>query len=359
MTFVFRHRLACRASRLPSTIVAATTAHRPIRMKTAVLLVNLGTPDAPTAPAVRRYLKEFLSDPRVVEIPRFVWWFILNGLILPIRSSKSAAKYAQVWMKEGSPLKVWTAKQATLLRGLSGSRGRTYVVDYAMRYGNPSIASVLDRLMADGCERILILPLYPQYSATTTASTMDAVMAWAAKVRKLPEFRFVNQYHDDAGYIDALAARVVASRMRDGTAADASAKLLLSFHGIPQRSVAKGDPYQAQCLITADLLAKRLGLNADQWVATFQSRFGRAAWLQPYTVDVLKKLGAEKQRLSVFCPGFPADCLETLEEIGMEGRHDFLEAGGIAFHFVPCLDDEPAWIEALAGIADRHLAGWD
>ena len=197
-------------------------------MKSAVLLVNLGTPDAPTAPAVRRYLKEFLSDPRVVEIPRVVWWLILNGIVLPIRASRSAAKYAQVWMTEGSPLKVWTARQALLLRGLTGSRGRDYAVDYAMRYGNPSIASVLDRLQADGCERILVVPLYPQYSAATTASTFDAIQQWSAKVRNLPEFRFVKQYPDDPGYIDALAARIVATRMRDGTAADPASKLVMS-----------------------------------------------------------------------------------------------------------------------------------
>ena len=328
-------------------------------MKTAVLLVNLGTPDAPTAPAVRRYLKEFLSDPRVVEIPRVVWWLILNGIILPIRSGRSAQKYAQVWMKEGSPLKVWTERQALLLRGLSGSRGRTYTVDYAMRYGNPSIASALDRLVASGCERILVVPLYPQYSATTTASTFDAVASWSTGVRNLPAFRFVKDFHDDDGYIAALAARVIATRMRDGTAADPDARLVMSFHGIPRRSVVRGDPYQAQCLVTAKKLADRLGLTEGQWVATFQSRFGKAEWLRPYTVDVLREFGKGKCRtLSICCPGFPADCLETLEEIAIEGKGDFLAAGGGAYHYIPCLDDDPRWIEALAGIAERNLGGW-
>jgi ferrochelatase len=328
-------------------------------MKTAILLVNLGTPDAPTAPAVRRYLKEFLSDPRVVEIPRVVWWLILNGIVLPIRSSKSAAKYAMVWMKEGSPLKVWTERQALLLRGLTGMRGREYTVEYAMRYGNPSIASVLDRLQAAGCERILVLPLYPQYSATTTASTFDAINAWSAKVRHAPEFRFVKQYCDDDGYIAALAARIVATRMRDGTSTDASSKLVMSFHGIPKRSVERGDPYQSQCLMTAQRLADKLGLEAHQWGATFQSRFGKAEWLRPYTVDVLRELGKAKlASLSICCPGFPADCLETLEEIAMEGKAEFIAAGGGAYHYIPCLDDDPKWIEALAAIAERNMLGW-
>ncbi len=328
-------------------------------MKTAVLLVNLGTPDAPTAPAVRRYLKEFLSDPRVVEIPRVVWSLILNGVVLPIRSSRSAAKYRMVWMTEGSPLKVWTEKQAKLLRGLCGLRGRPYVVDYAMRYGNPSIASVLDRLTADGCDRVLVVPLYPQYSASTTASTFDAVARWAATKRDVPGLRFVHDYHDDDGYIAALAARITKTRMRDGTAADAGAKLVMSFHGIPERSVRLGDPYREQCLATAERVAARLGLAPGQWIATFQSRFGRAAWLRPYTVDVLQELGAARlANLSICCPGFPADCLETLEEIAMEGRQSFVDAGGGAYHYIPCLDDDPRWIEALAAIVDRETAGW-
>ena len=327
--------------------------------RTAILLVNLGTPDAPTPAAVRRYLKEFLSDRRVVEIPRLLWWPILFGLILPIRSRRSAEKYESVWMPEGSPLKVWTEKQAKLLRGLMGMRGDQVTVEYAMRYGSPSIADVLDRLHAQGCDRILVLPLYPQYSATTTASSFDAVYAWAAKVRNVPAFRFVKQYHDDAGYIDALVSTIVTARMNDGTMADPASVLVMSFHGIPQRSVRLGDPYQAQCLVTAQRLAECLGLREDQWVASFQSRFGKAEWLKPYTVDVLRELGAKKTAsVSICCPGFPADCLETLEEIGMEGKVAFKDAGGGGFHYISCLDDDPRWIAALAALSERNLHGW-
>ena len=328
-------------------------------MKTAILLVNLGTPDAPTPAAVRRYLKEFLLDRRVVEIPRLIWWPILFGLILPIRSPRSAEKYASVWMPEGSPLKVWTGKQAKLLRGLLGMRGRRVTVEYAMRYGQPSIAEVLDRLQAEACERVLVLPLYPQYSATTTASSIDAVSAWSAKQRNPPEFRFVKQYHDDLGYIDALASTIVAARASDGSAADSASMLVMSFHGIPQRSVRLGDPYRAQCLATAQRLAERLGLRDDQWLASFQSRFGRAEWLKPYTVDVLRELGAKKTAtVSICCPGFPADCLETLEEIAIEGKIAFKAAGGGDYRYIACMNDDPRWIEALGAIAERNLQGW-
>ena len=328
-------------------------------MKSAILLVNLGTPDEPTAPAVRRYLKEFLSDPRVVEIPRIVWWFILNGVILPIRASKSAAKYASIWRSDGSPLGVWTATQAKLLRGLMGARGHPVSVEYAMRYGNPSIASVLSRLADDGCDRILILPLYPQYSATTTASSFDMVQRWSLARRDLPEFRFVKDYHDDADYIDALATRIVASNVREATLIEPTSRLVMSFHGIPQRSVRLGDPYQRQCLETARLLADRLGLEQAQWTVSFQSRFGKAAWLEPYTVDVLRTLGTERQAaIAVCCPGFPGDCLETLEEIAIEGREDFERAGGGSFRYIPCMNDHPRWIEALASIALRNMQGW-
>lgn len=328
-------------------------------MKSAILLVNLGTPDAPTTPAVRRYLREFLSDPRVVEIPRIVWWFILNLVILPIRASKSAAKYASIWRSDGSPLAVWTSTQAKLLRGLMGVRGHAVMVDYAMRYGNPSIASALTRLADAGFDRILVLPLYPQYSASTTASTFDAVQRWSLTRRDMPEFRFVKDYHDDPNYIEALAARIVASNARDTTLIDASSRLVMSFHGIPQRSIRLGDPYQTQCLETARLLAARLGLEATQWTVSFQSRFGKAAWLEPYTVDVLNAFGGKRQPIAVCCPGFPGDCLETLEEIAIEGREIFEAAGGTGFRYIPCMNDDPRWIEALAQIAERHLQGWD
>ena len=322
---------------------------------TAILLCNLGTPDAPTAPALRRYLAEFLSDPRVVEIPRPVWWLILHGIILRIRPKKSAAKYASIWMKEGSPLKVWTQKQALMLRGYLAVRGHTVDVRYAMRYGNPSIASQLDQLKADGVTRVLILPAYPQYSATTTASVFDAVYSWAAKVRRIPELRFVNHYHDAPGYIEALAEKIRTHWRHNGQ----SGHLVMSFHGVPQRTLELGDPYHCECHKTARLLAASLGLDKDRYSVTFQSRFGKAKWLQPYTEPTLVKMAqGGVQRVDLVCPGFTGDCLETLEEISMEARHAFLQAGGKEFHYIDCLNDSPAWIAALAGFSLEHLAGW-
>jgi ferrochelatase len=326
--------------------------------RTAVLLVNLGTPDEPTAPALRRYLREFLWDPRVVEIPRFVWWPILHGLILTTRPAKSAAKYASIWTDEGSPLAVWTAKQATLLQGYLGERGAKppqLLVRHAMRYGSPSIASVLDELQAANATRILILPLYPQYAAATTASVNDAVMAWAMQRRRQPELRFVQRYHDDAGYIGALAQRVRSFWQTNGR----GDKLVFSFHGVPERSLLMGDPYHCECHKTARLLADKLGLAKDEWLVTFQSRFGKAKWLEPYTEPTLVALARQGlTRVDVFCPGFTSDCLETLEEIGQEAREAFLAAGGRAFEYIPALNDQHEWIAALAGIALQHLQGW-
>jgi ferrochelatase len=323
--------------------------------RTAVLWCNLGSPDEPTAAAVRPYLADFLGDPRVVEIPRALWAPILHGIILRTRPAKSAAKYASIWTPEGSPLKVWTQKQAKLLAGWLGERGHRVTVREAMRYGSPSIAAQLDALKAEGATRVLVLQAYPQYSATTTASVVDAVHAWGARVRRLPEFRFVNQYHDDPLYIEALAASVT-RHWKDHGRPD---QLLMSFHGIPERNIKLGDPYQAQCLATAGLLAERLQLAREQYRVTFQSRFGRARWLEPYTEPTLRELGtAGVARVDVMCPGFPADCLETLEEIAMEGREAFLHAGGKEFHYIPCLNDSREWITALAGIAERHLGGW-
>ncbi|MET0540804.1 MAG: ferrochelatase [Variovorax sp.] len=323
--------------------------------RVAVLWCNLGSPDEATARAVRPYLSQFLHDHRVVEIPRAIWCLILHGIILRTRPAKSAAKYASVWLPEGSPLKVWTKKQAVMLTGWLGERGHRVLVRDAMRYANPSIASQLDALKAEGVTRVLVLQAYPQYSATTTASMIDAVNDWSRKVRRLPEFRFVNQYHDEPLYIEALAQSVTRYWQHHGR----PDQLVMSFHGIPARNIQLGDPYQAQCLETARLLAERLQLSPDQHRVTFQSRFGRAKWLEPYTEPTLRALGAAgTARVDVMCPGFPADCLETLEEIAMEGRDAFMQSGGKAFNYIPCLNDDPLWITALTAIAERNLLGW-
>lgn len=323
--------------------------------RTAIVLCNLGTPDEPTAPALRRYLGEFLADHRVVEIPKAIWWLILHGIILRVRPRKSAEKYASIWTPEGSPLKVWTEKQATLLRGYLGERGHQVTVRYAMRYGNPSIPAVLDELKKEGMTRVLILSAYPQYSGTTTASVFDAAALWGLKSRHLPEFRFVNRYHDDPGYIDALAKRVRAHWMHHGQAE----QLVMSFHGVPERTLDLGDPYHCECHKTARLLAERLGLAKDRYKVTFQSRFGKAKWLEPYTEPTLIALGQQGiKRVDVICPGFTSDCLETLEEISMEAREAFLHAGGEDFHYIDCLNDSPDWIRALADLTERHLQGW-
>lgn len=323
--------------------------------KTAVVLVNLGTPDAPTPAAVRRYLKQFLSDSRVVEIPKAVWWFILNGIILPIRSKKSAEKYASIWTNDGSPLRRYTEKQALLLHGYLGERGHDVKVVYAMRYGNPSIADVLEGLKQEGYDRILVLPAYPQYSGTTTASIYDAVFAHYRATRNLPELRMIKHYHDDPGYIQALKKLVWAHWEKYGR----PDKLVMSFHGVPKRTLLMGDPYHCECHKTARLLANALGLTPEQYLVTFQSRFGKAEWLQPYTAPTLQKLAREGVgRVDVMCPGFTSDCLETLEEIAMEAKHDFLTAGGKEFHYIPCLNDSSSWINGLASIAIANLGGW-
>ncbi|MDP2811571.1 MAG: ferrochelatase [Rhodocyclaceae bacterium] len=324
-------------------------------MSAAVLLVNLGTPEAPTAPALRRYLAEFLGDPRVVDLPRWQWWPILHGIILNTRPKKSAEKYAKIWTPDGSPLKVHTERQAKLLRGLLGQRGIADVaVGWAMRYGEPSIPSALDRLKAEGAARILVLPLYPQFSGSTTASAFDAVDAWRRRNADLPELIEVRDFHDHPGYVSALAASVCAHRERNGR----TEKLVMSFHGIPQRAVDRGDPYADQCRRTAELLAAELGLSAVSWRLTFQSRFGRAQWLQPYTQATLEQMARDGTgSVDVICPGFAADCLETLEEISMECKAAFIGAGGREFNTIPCLNERDDWIAALADIALERLAG--
>ncbi|OFZ66425.1 MAG: ferrochelatase [Betaproteobacteria bacterium RBG_16_56_24] len=325
-------------------------------VKTGILLINLGTPDAPTPKAVRAYLKEFLSDPRVVEIPRALWWLILNGVILNTRPKKSAAKYAAVWMPEGSPLRVHTEMQAVLLQGYLGERTKApFVVDYAMRYGNPSISSVLRKLKEQNCQRILIVPMYPQYAASSTATAFDIVFGELQQMRNTPALRTIKSFHDNAGYIKALANNINEYWMKNGR----PEKLLMSFHGLPQFSLDKGDPYHCECHKTSRLLAQELGLKPEQYTLSFQSRFGKAEWLKPYTAATLKEMGRKKiKRLDVVCPGFVADCLETLEEIALEGKEDFQHAGGGEYRYIPCLNERNDWMHALAELVMDNLHGW-
>jgi len=327
-----------------------------------VLLINLGTPDAPTAGAVRRYLAEFLSDPRVIEIPGAVWKPLLHGVILRVRPAQSARRYATIWTKDGSPLLVHSQRQKTLLVGYLGQRLKTLglpsdhcLVELGMRYGNPSIAGALERLREGGAQRVLVLPLYPQYSASTTASAQDAVFAAMRTMRRAPTLRMVEPYHDDPGYVGALAQSVNDYWVKNGR----PNKLVLSFHGVPRRTLDLGDPYHCHCHKTARLLATELGLKPEQYTVTFQSRFGRGEWLKPYTRPTLIALAREgMRRVDVVCPGFVSDCLETLEEIGLEGRAEFLKAGGAEFHAIPCLNERPAWLAVLADLALRNLGGW-
>ncbi|MCB5195288.1 ferrochelatase [Deefgea salmonis] len=324
--------------------------------KIGVLLINLGTPEAPTAQAVRPYLRQFLSDPRVVEIPKAIWWLILNGIILTVRPKKSAEKYASIWTKEGSPLKVWTIKQAKLLKGQLGEAfPGQLVVDYAMRYGSPSIESQISQLKALNCNKIIIVPMYPQYAASTTASVNDEVYRVLQKTRFQPAIRTVAPYYDHPHYIAALAAQVRQHWQANGK----GEHLLMSFHGVPRYTLEKGDPYHCHALKTGRLLAEALDLTPAQYTVSFQSRFGKAEWLKPYTSQVLQQLGQQQlSQLDVICPGFVADCLETLEEIAIEGQHDYLKAGGKSYQFIPCLNDHAKWISALEELVRTELTGW-
>ncbi|HVE89565.1 MAG TPA: ferrochelatase [Burkholderiaceae bacterium] len=326
--------------------------------RTAVLLVNLGTPESSDAGSVRRFLREFLSDPRVVEIPRVIWWLILYGLVLPLRPRKTAAKYAAIWSEEGSPLMVYSRQQASLLRGYLGERGFDVEVALAMRYGEPSIASALGDLRQKNVDRLLVLPMYPQYSATTTASVFDAVANHVKSIRNVPEMRWVKHFHDHSGYIEALKRSVLDHWAKFGALGQGD-KLVISFHGVPKRTLELGDPYHCECQKTGRLLATSLGLGAGDFIVTFQSRFGRAAWLQPYTAPTLRRLAADGcSRVDVICPGFATDCLETLEEIAIEAKSDFLLSGGKQFHYIACLNGAPAFIAALADLVQQQLQGW-
>lgn len=323
---------------------------------TGVLLVNLGTPDEPTTSAVRKYLRQFLSDPRVVEIPRFVWLPILYAFVLPKRPAKSAENYKKIWSEKGSPLLHYSQRQEKLLQQEMETRFKGPVhIELAMRYGKPDIESGLKTLQEKGARRLLILPLYPQYSATTTATTFDAISKILGGWRWIPEFRFISQYHDHSSYIDALAKSVEEHWKKNAR----GELLLMSFHGLPKRNLDLGDPYYCQCQKTGRLLAEKLGLENNQWQLTFQSRFGKAEWLKPYTDKTLMELPSKGiKSLDVICPGFPADCLETLEEIEVENREYFIEAGGTEYQYIPALNDQDFHIDALADIVQLHTQGW-
>jgi ferrochelatase len=325
-------------------------------VKTGVLLVNLGTPDAPTPGALRRYLAEFLSDPRIVEAPRWLWWLVLHGFILRTRPRRSAKAYQSIWTTQGSPLLV---NSSNLLRevaaALQKNYGESLVCALGMRYGNPSIARALQNMQAVGIDRLLVLPLYPQYSATTTGSTLDALSAELQRWRRVPALQFIDGYHDFKPYIDAMAAQLRRYFVRCGR----PQKLLLSFHGIPAEYAAKGDPYPEQCRYTAQLLAQTLQLADSEWQLVFQSRFGPRQWLQPYadiTLQTLPRQGVK--HVAVFCPGFAADCLETLEEMAILNRELFLAAGGESFDYIPALNAEPEHIGALTSLIVQRLWGW-
>ncbi|HUP92852.1 MAG TPA: ferrochelatase [Solimonas sp.] len=320
----------------------------PTAPRRGVLLVNLGTPEAPTAPAIRRFLAEFLSDRRVVELPRLLWWPVLYGAILPLRARRLAHAYASIWTAQGSPLLAISRLQEAALQAQLGD----VTVKLAMTYGRPSIAEALDQFEHEQIRRIAVLPLYPQYSATTTAAVLDAVFRHLRGRRRLPELHTVADYHDDPAYIGALAASVQAHWAAHGR----GDHLLVSFHSIPQRCVDLGDPYLDQCRRTAQLLAAALQLGEQEWTLAFQSRVGRAAWLQPYTDLVIPQLARDgKRTLDVVCPGFAADCLETLEEVALRYAALFRASGGTALRYVPALNDAPAHVDLLASIARAAL----
>ena len=330
--------------------------------KIGVLVAQLGTPEAPTAKAVRPYLRQFLSDPRIIDLHPLKWYPILYLFVLTLRPARSAALYANIWTEEGSPLMVYSKAQA---QGLQERLGDDYRVVLGMRYGQPSIDKAIATLEQEGIDRILVFSMYPQFSSTTTGSIYDAVNRAAngrrcpwffSRKRQMPTLRFVPPYFDHPSYIDALKQSIIDEIGRLDWTPD---RHLITFHGIPRRYIDEGDPYRQQCERTAQLLAVALGLDGDDWTSGFQSRFGKEPWLEPYTEEVLAELGAQGvRRLITACPGFTADCLETLDEIGREGDEIFRDGGGEALHLVPCLNDHPAWLDAMATIARQELSGW-
>jgi len=338
-----------------SRFSSADNFHHGQKERVGVLLVQLGTPSAPEPGPVRRYLKQFLSDPRVVEIPRIVWWPILNGIILRTRPRRSAAKYASIWSEEGSPLLINTAAQATMTQGYLGDAGQDVIVSHAMRYGEPSIETQLAAMRERNVTRLLVVPMYPQFAGSTTATVFDEVTRVLRAWRNLPEVRFIRNFHHFKPYITALASHIRKHWGNDGP----PEKLLMSFHGVPRQTLLDGDPYHCECHATARWLADELQLPADRWLISFQSRFGGAKWLEPYTDAMLEKLGKEgARRVDVVCPGFVVDCLETLEEIAIEGRETYEESGGDGFRYIPCVNAEPVFVSALAELITGHLHGW-
>lgn len=317
--------------------------------KTAVILTNLGTPQTNSKPAVKRFLKEFLSDSRVVEIPAFIWWFILNLIILPFRSGKALIAYNKIWTDEGSPLLSISKKQQSALQEKLGAGVK---VELMMRYGEPSFPSVINGLLKENYQNLIILPLYPQNSATTTATSFDYIAKILKKSRAVPDITFISNYHGDPGYIHALSASIQQHWQQQ----QRQRFLLMSFHGLPQRNVDLGDPYYDQCMGTAKLLATIMGLESNQWAMSFQSRFGKQTWLQPYTSETLVAM-ADKglKEIDVICPGFSVDCLETLEEIQMENRDVFIQHGGEQYHYIPCLNDRDDHIQMMADIIKPYL----
>ena len=321
-----------------------------------VIITNLGTPDAPVAGSLRRYLKEFLSDPRIVELPRLLWWLILHGVILVVRPKRSSANYKKIWTDQGSPLRVHTRDLANgLTEKLQAQCGKDLIVDFAMRYGSPAIEEVLQSQLSRGVDKLLILPLYPQYSCTTTGSTFDAIAADFSQRRTLPEFRFLNHYYNHPAFILAQANKIKMHWQQHGPAD----KLIFSYHGEPKRYVDAGDPYQRECEETTRLVAQALSLQESQYTTAYQSRFGREEWLRPYLDETLKAFPENGVKsVQIICPGFAVDCLETLDEIAMENRGYFLQAGGERYEYIPCLNSDADHIDALATVISEQLSGW-
>ena len=324
--------------------------------KIGILLSNLGTPDAPNKKALRKYLQQFLMDRRVVEIPRFIWCWILHCIILVFRPAASAKKYKSIWTKEGSPLKVNLAKQADALKKIIlKTTKQPIVVEYGMSYGSPSIAKAVDALKADGCNKILFFPLYPQYASSSTGAGLDALFKKLIKTRNIPEIRIIKHYHDYPQYIKALKESVLQFWKKNGK----PQKLIISFHGTPVKSLYDGDPYHCECLKTGRLLAESLKLNESEYTICFQSRFGNAKWLQPYFANTIEQLAKDKiENIHVICPGFSSDCLETLEEINIEGKDIFLKNGGKRYSYIPALNDNKIWIESMWDLCQKNIQGW-